>query len=82
VKNKPEPVAKNVVCSLCDEPWSDHKPDSKGNVSTLECIRLLKRRPKWNWHGPTTWPYQWTSTGTGIDTTCGTAVTYNTPSVA
>lgn len=39
---KPEPVPVNVVCSLCGEPWSLHCADANGEVTTLECIKLLK----------------------------------------
>lgn len=47
---KPEPVVVNTVCSLCGEPWGQHREED-GEVSTLECIRLLKAklvfRPWW-----------------------------------
>ncbi len=38
---KPEPVSLNIVCSICDESWHLHK-EINGEVSTLECVRLLK----------------------------------------
>lgn len=40
----PEPVSINVVCSLCGEPWNQHQ-EVDGEVTTLECIRLLKAKP-------------------------------------
>jgi hypothetical protein len=40
---KPEPISLNIVCSICDEPWHLHK-EVNGEVSTLECIRLLKAK--------------------------------------
>ena len=40
---KPEPVPVNVVCSLCGEAWASHREEN-GEVSTLECIRLLKAK--------------------------------------
>lgn len=40
---KPEPVSLNIVCSICDEPWHLHK-EINGEVSTLECVRLLKAK--------------------------------------
>lgn len=43
-KNTPQPVPTNVICSICGEPWHEHKEDAKGEVSTLECVRLLKAR--------------------------------------
>lgn len=42
---KPEPRALSIVCSLCGQSWEAHKADDSGDVSTLECIRLLKARP-------------------------------------
>jgi hypothetical protein len=39
---KPEPVIVKTVCSLCDEPWEAHGD----NPTTLDCIRLLKMRPR------------------------------------
>lgn len=38
---KPEPIPVNVVCSLCGEAWASHQA-TDGEVTTLECIRLLK----------------------------------------
>lgn len=63
-KPKPEPVSLNIVCSICDEPWHLHVAVN-GEVSTLECVRLLKAK-RWT---PTItiqprpyvqpfWPYQ------------------------
>lgn len=43
----PEPVPVNVVCSLCGEAWSLHA-EIDGEVSTLECIRLLKAKARAN----------------------------------
>lgn len=40
---RPEPVPVNVVCSLCGEAWTLHREDN-GEVTTLECIRLLKAK--------------------------------------
>jgi hypothetical protein len=40
----PKPVPTSVVCSLCGEPWAYHQADKGGEVSTLECIRLLKAK--------------------------------------
>jgi hypothetical protein len=49
---RPEPVPKDVACSVCDLPWTDHKP-SRGKVDVSECVRLLKaelaRRPLTIW---------------------------------
>lgn len=75
---KPEPVAVNIVCSLCELPWSQHGDDP----TTLDCIRLLKQR---NLYTPFPRPYWYTSTiHTGINTnriagTSSPTVTYMTP---
>lgn len=67
---KPEPVSTDIICSICDEPWGLHQ-EVNGEVSTLECIRLLKakrqtptivyRQPAWYYQTPT-WPYTTTIT--------------------
>ena len=41
---KPEPIAKNVVCSVCDCSWKEHDGHQDNNVSIKECIRLLKQK--------------------------------------
>lgn len=51
---RPEPVPVNVVCSLCGEAWVLHQ-ETDGEVSTLECIRLLKAKA--NRIGPAYLPY-------------------------
>lgn len=38
----PQPVAKRVECSLCGLDWDKHVKDGAGDVSPLECVRLLK----------------------------------------
>lgn len=40
----PQPVPASVVCSLCGESWALHAADDNGEVTTLECIRLLKAK--------------------------------------
>lgn len=42
-KPSPQPIPTFVVCSLCGEPWASHE-EVDGEVSTLECIRLLKAK--------------------------------------
>lgn len=89
---KPAPVPQFIVCSLCGEPWTNHKQDENGEVTTLECIRLLKAQRYTTtitiqpqpWVYPQPRPYQpfypvWYGTQTtGITTT--NAVSY-TPKV-
>ena len=50
---KPEPVPVNVVCSLCGEAWASHRA-TDGEVTTLECIRLLRAKAS----RPTYVPYR------------------------
>lgn len=38
---KPEPVAKQTVCTACGLDWARHKP-TRGRVNLSECVRLLK----------------------------------------
>ena len=50
LSRRPEPIPMNVVCSLCGEPWVLHA-SVDGEVSTLECIRLLKAKsPTIRWY--------------------------------
>jgi hypothetical protein len=63
---KPAPVPTLVVCSICGEDWSAHQ-EVDGEVSTLECVRLLKAkvaaRPAiWR----QTYPYWYTPTITYV----------------
>lgn len=38
---KPAPVVTQTICSICGEDWAQHQ-EVDGEVSTLECVRLLK----------------------------------------
>lgn len=40
---KPAPVVVTTVCSICGEDWLQHQ-EVDGEVSTLECVRLLKAK--------------------------------------
>ena len=88
----PEPVPVNVVCSLCGESWHLHN-EVDGEVTTLECIRLLRARApqiiwrdRWN---PITWPYTITqpytspyyTTASGTVTSSGIKCSNETPRV-
>lgn len=54
---RPEPVPTNVVCSLCGEAWSLHREDERGDVTTLECIRILKaKKPQYVWRPQPVFP--------------------------
>lgn len=77
----PEPVPVNVVCSLCGEAWSLHA-EIDGEVSTLECIRLLKAKairyvPQPYPVYPYVQPYRWPN-GVGWTYTTTTPVINNT----
>lgn len=50
--NKPTPVSKWIVCSVCDLDWNAHGP----NPTLMNCISLLKAR---NVTQPYPWHYQW-----------------------
>lgn len=42
---KPSPKPLHVVCSVCDQPWENHRPPTHGAEPGLEeCIRLLKAK--------------------------------------
>lgn len=92
---KPTPVPTNIICSICDEPWGLHQ-EVNGEVSTLECIRLLKAK-RWTptitvnprpWVYPVypTWPYTTTITcgvGQNVSTSAAHTVTNSaTPAIA
>lgn len=73
---KPEPVPVNVVCSLCGESWVLHQQDDNGEVTTLECIRLLKARATqipcivpqpYPVYPQRMWPYWTITSGTNLD---------------
>lgn len=51
----PEPVPVNVVCALCGEAWHLHA-ENDGEVSTLECIRLLKLKAQRPTYVPQPYP--------------------------
>lgn len=36
----PEPVPKDLICSICDQPWSLHPDDA----TVLDCVKLLKAK--------------------------------------
>lgn len=40
---KPAPVIVQTICSICGEDWAQHR-EADGEVSTLECVRLLKAK--------------------------------------
>jgi hypothetical protein len=76
----PKPIPINVVCDLCNEPWHLHQADETGDVTTLECIRLLKLKAVPQYRGPVVidrpvpypypvypnipWPHRWYGSGT------------------
>lgn len=77
----PEPVVVNTVCSLCGEGWGLHQAVD-GEVTTLECIRLLRARvPNITISNPVVLPYRyptyqpyWSTFGlTSVTNTGGTA---------
>lgn len=92
---KPAPVVIATICSVCGEDWGQHEAID-GEVSTLECVRLLKakiaRTPvyaptyiqpytPWRWN-PVTVTYTTGNTSSWIGNT--STMTYNsaTPVVA
>ena len=86
----PAPVVVSTICSVCGEDWQQHNADDNGEVSTLECVRLLKAklayRPnitynyQW-WHQPYRQQPIWWSTIQCNTGNASTAVSYNTPSL-
>jgi hypothetical protein len=91
---KPKPVVVTTICSICGENWAQHQ-EVDGEVSTLECVRLLKAKiasrpvtityPTYVY--PTWWqttPTVWHSSGNINSTTVKTdfATCQNTPTVA
>jgi hypothetical protein len=92
---RPAPVPVNVVCSLCGEAWGLHREEN-GEVSTLECIRLLKAKSQRPTYIPQPYPAfprypaypYWqggqiiSQTTTGSYTINGTGTNCNTPTVA
>lgn len=71
MNSNPQPIVTSTVCSVCGLNWANHMPDASGEVSTLECVRLLKAeiaRPRPVYRQHWTYPYDqytWTcSSGT------------------
>lgn len=64
---KPAPVVVTTICSICGENWSMHQ-EVDGEVSTLECVRLLKAklaaRPYFTYPSYYSTPWQWSTTHT------------------
>lgn len=74
--NKPTPVSKWIVCSVCDLDWNAHGP----SPTLMDCVRLLKARGVYQ-----PYPHYPTYVGGvryGINTTnavSGNNVEYRTP---